>query len=820
MSVVNHLFPSHNKNTARPTIPEMDAPSFFSALAAANPSLPMPSSMPSAKKAQNKASSLSKDLFAEWTTLEAILERHEAVIRRRWLKKSRDQRKRILLKAWPNMAAHHRPDFEAYCKGGLAQSGSGFQLRNAYMFPHINLEDLSEGKNLPLLLNSRGRHHPEAFATADLRSGRLGFITGIVTPAFINETTMLLYGQTTPETYGKIINWDDDDRAFDWMISGAQPQPGEGLQILEIQQRVLAFLTQCCRLILSDMAPESLTSPDVAVQPEPEPIVTDPSARPSLFATLSEAPYRLPSNFDFQRLHLLVAAKLDSCSDHLWALREDPGYFAEAVGDLSQHRMEHLRDSHGFEHPELDQPVFWDRVLAQIVKVAHGLWMFWERLLHLVQSLLDLDAKYGDDLDQNSIPDDYSDALHQLKAWLDMFAEVNFKALNDTIAGSPQTRHMWEREPPTSGSIMMKARTKAGASRNRLLWLISLLINADMRSKVGVPSLMDELERTMQRDPTQAQLVSPLVAGIVSDASLVSEGLRQLELHPWARTQDHESIDKEEALQEACFQTVNEVDKFTSGLMILKLSERGDPSNRFFYYPIDKKRTQSRVEELRRAEQRLDAFWAPIDRQAKQFPRLRHIWETVSKGRSVQRTPEWVQPPSTSAAEATEQQLHEPFDHLRIGGGLQDQIQDSVVSTTPKTKVKTRGIPHSELTGEIEDAVRQPPLEEPEGTVPQFEVGKRAFKVFSTLFSQASHASQAGEIPWADFLHALGSVGLIPEKLYGSVWQFTPVAGAVSRAIQIHEPHPRGKIPFWSARQIGRRLNRNFGWTGQSFTEK
>ena len=60
---------------------------------------------------------------------------------------------------------------------------------------------------------------------------------------------------------------------------------------------------------------------------------------------------------------------------------------------------------------------------------------------------------------------------------------------------------------------------------------------------------------------------------------------------------------------------------------------------------------------------------------------------------------------------------------------------------------------------------------------------------------------------------------LAAEKLYGSAWQFRWTDGDQSR-IQFHEPHPYSKIPFVVARRIGRRLNRNYGWTGDIFVLK
>lgn len=99
-------------------------------------------------------------------------------------------------------------------------------------------------------------------------------------------------------------------------------------------------------------------------------------------------------------------------------------------------------------------------------------------------------------------------------------------------------------------------------------------------------------------------------------------------------------------------------------------------------------------------------------------------------------------------------------------------------------------------------------------------VDGRAFKVFRTLFHNPRVTSTPGEVPWADFLHAMASMGFAAEKLYGSVWQFQPTRLDVERSIQFHEPHPCSKIPFMTARQFGRRLSRAYGWDGGMFVLK
>ena len=51
-----------------------------------------------------------ESISTDFLRLRTILGRYEPTLQKRWLKKTKDQRTKLLLSAWPNMAQHHRPD--------------------------------------------------------------------------------------------------------------------------------------------------------------------------------------------------------------------------------------------------------------------------------------------------------------------------------------------------------------------------------------------------------------------------------------------------------------------------------------------------------------------------------------------------------------------------------------------------------------------------------------------------------------------------------------------------------------------------------------
>ncbi|KAF4961723.1 hypothetical protein FGADI_86 [Fusarium gaditjirri] len=181
-----------------------------------------------------------------------------------------------------------------------------------------------------------------------------------------------------------------------------------------------------------------------------------------------------------------------------------------------------------------------------------------------------------------------------------------------------------------------------------------------------------------------------------------------------------------------------------------------EPNLGKFTYPVHRRRNKDNVEMMRRAEWNLDAFWARADEYLTFF------------------------------------------------------------SEPAKAKPKTRGTTTESTDNDQAPtkAMAQVTLEDPK---PVFKVDRRALKTFPILFCDPDVTSTPGEVPWNDFLHAMASVGLAAEKLYGSVWQFSPYTLKANGSIHFHKPHPHNKVPFVIARRHGRRLYRTYGWTGEQF---
>jgi len=137
----NPRFDPWDPNTETNNLPDVDfseinwddPASVFSAIGGGpGTSLPIPK-MISPEQVRKQASERSIQIFSDWELLNAILDRHEPMIHKRWLKKTKNQRLETLLAAWPKMSAAHRPDFLAFRKENERERETGTKFREAYM---------------------------------------------------------------------------------------------------------------------------------------------------------------------------------------------------------------------------------------------------------------------------------------------------------------------------------------------------------------------------------------------------------------------------------------------------------------------------------------------------------------------------------------------------------------------------------------------------------------------------------------------------------------------------------------------------------------
>ncbi|GAO16231.1 hypothetical protein UVI_02000140 [Ustilaginoidea virens] len=799
----------------------------------------------SAHHVRRQAKERVSSIMANYRLLRAIVERHEEKIQKRWEKKTKAQRLAILLQQWPEMPKDHRPEFAAFRKHPQLLHQAAARYSGSFRWPYINQEDLAKPRTLPLLLSSRGRNHPSVFAAADGDSMHLGKVSMVIVPVFLNCYIMLLNGMTRDDDYGKVVGFEEHPDAFYWMTTRKQFLPGEGLVILEAQDRLLAFLVSCCKQILHEIPPGELTGDKHPILPEPCAKANAHVGGLASLATLAqEAPYRVPARLDLEKIESLLAARASRAEEHLWALREDPSYFAEQLIEMREHRQEMLKDTQGSLHPTMKLPrqgLLWARVIGDVILQATLQLEFFSELHGQARKLRILHRKYEREISPlRDLPEEFLGALLKFRHYLNQVTKGPLNLLKQSVVASPPMRQFFVREVPESSSsskitVTGKPGVKLDKTTSHLIWLLRTLWEDGYNLFIcRLPTLVDELDRLMQADQKARDLISPYVAMLVGDLAVTGECLRQLDIYqPWANNFEAALCDREKDIKAEFAERTKLMAQVMDTLReekLLRLSPFGDPSDNKFDYPVGRRRNKENTEKLRAAEANLDAFWRKFDETL--YAKLGSLEGTslghvLSKAWPLQRTPPWAEPAAVKADEpgkdsrTSPEAPAKPFSTLFIGHEEPSPRKELPAEREARRKVKTRGAAQTCPAPTADAAALATPFAEARPTrEPVLWVDSRSLKVFRIVFFDPTANTTPGEVAWTDFLHAMNHAGFSARKLYGSVWHFQPTVLDVERSIQFHEPHPRGKIPFLIARRHGRRLHRAYGWTDRTFALK
>lgn len=812
----------------------------------------------SAAQVRARAGPMSRRVLTNAQYLQNIVERHEVALQRRWEKKSKVKRREMLRSAWastdsppPPLAAERRLHIRHIfhrCKepGCRHEYLLPETQRHIFMWPHLNLEDLCKTEPLLLLINARGRNSPAMFAFADLEPALFGFVMGAVpSPPFLNRYNMRFTCCDNPESYGKLVSWADDPEACRRLYRGRDTSPGEGLWILDIQDRLYKFLVATCRLILHDIpldnADELLARPVEAVRPAPTANILSKHGTvtsPSFMMARLEAQYHVPANLNMRRLQSLIAAKLAETEDTLWAMREDPGTFANTVLEMYEARPELLLDRLGRPHPKIATADGRSELVADVINdllsytvPAVEVWGFLHDKVAQLAEQKESEFDSAGVLPDDELPGGLAITIYLFLAHLKWFIQTPLSDIFRQVRLSPPMRHLVRvashKRSTSCGkeeeAELIPSDAKLAEHEADYLYLVAVTGQGFLNETMGLHNCVEELE-TLASDPVRRRLISPPLARKFSDITILSECIRQIELfQPWASTFRTAMAEPKMAMLMHAYVTdtwfrMYDLFKVTLSVHTGKLGAE----LAWMKYPVDKRPSKANVDAMRAAEHALDTFWdAAVANFRSQGILTDRLERVLVNGPKLERTPAWVEPPEKAPKEEPQDfNAAQPFGGMPMGVETR-RSSDERPKSKAKNKVKSRGVPRppvAELKSlHIDEA---PP---PQPARPRFLVDRRAYSVFDMLFYRplVGAASRPGEIPWVEFVYAMHHVGFSVERLGGSAWQFTPGPALeeheYARGIQFHEPHPVAKIPFRMARMHGRRLARAYGWCADLF---
>ncbi|KAL8886705.1 MAG: hypothetical protein Q9215_005623 [Flavoplaca cf. flavocitrina] len=767
-------------------------------------------------------------VFEAWTQLRAIISQHMPSLKKRWRRKTHDQRNAILIKTCPGIPPMHRPDFVAlrkrYCSEELP-----FSLEIALRLPYINLEDLSQTENLLFFIESRGSNFPAVFTNMDQSHLRVGLKSKMLVPDYVRGHTMYLNGETTREGYGRIVSWEQDRQSSFKCYSGVAPDPGIGLMILQVQRDILEFLVRCSVAIMHDIPMADLIESPKHFFPSPfaKPTSCEHSVlrlKPGTSNTASlsdymlEAPYRVPEMFNLPRLRHLVQARRCEVEDHFFAIREDPGYFAEVMHAASVDIM--ANRSKG----SAKKDATWNTAISLILGTSYYDMFRWEAVSYLCDNLIESYTEHKDGIQPGRIlPTAFVRAFSPLDFLLENLIVVQISYLRFYLAAASSLKE--EIHPKLGGP-------KKSQKDDYLFWLYQELLKRrkDITPQTySIHSILQEIDIFISRSPKEKDRLTPSLIRMMSELSIVAEMLRELSLsscNEYALT----AMPKEDILASvnprfeplANIQDVVNNNSFDLASIVKDL--------RVFDYPSDKARTAASTAKMRSAEQRLDYFWEQVDQHfvRKTGSTLKELEQNRISHRDIERTPPWEEVESPVNKELLTRKDATGSDTASALAKLEELTERTIWKSQTaevRQKMKTRNPAIQE--GETQSSApssgnsRLDPKVEAAKVRLRRKAYKAAFPIFAKIFgkpvinelSGKMVEELSGKIPWHQFITAMGRAGFGAEKLQGSCWLFS----SDDRSIIFHEPHPESDLTTHLARRIARRLNRNFGWTAESF---
>jgi hypothetical protein len=606
------------------------------------------------------AANVSQNIFTAWRRLNAIVERHEAIIRNRWKKKSVVKRRELLCSVLPDIPHMHRPDVD------WSQSRYDEPTQptsSTVMWPYINIEDLTDAKSLLIFMNARSRNRPATFASSELNFSPKA-IPARSLDRLYPQARMNLDDQDPntkdikEETYGKITKY--HSKAESRSASLGQDDPGysvaRGLQILQIQAGIMKFLVTCSEEIMHEIPLETLHSDLFPVIPEP-PSLFDNEDTYNTFADASRrAPYCARETPDFSRIRHLISSVVQNAKDHVWTLREDPAYFAEYVQAYADHRHENLLDEAGKRCAVVGTKKLFHCVLEGIVKDAYTALIFGDKLSQECDKLEGLYRSSRDRLANETLRRSYSDTLEFVYCMLRFSKNCTVSVLEEISLGSPQLRHLTVRATTSgrAGYIFKMSQAEDAIGRDVQLFLSKIISDKNAVEELGLVEHLhfdlDLLETFCQKIPEARRKLSPLIESELTRLSIWVECVHQLRI-PYchaelAATFDH--LEEHPVRSKLMSEFWKSLESWSSimcchpeGVIAPNL---GDPTDGKFNYPAEDVHSKQTVEARRKAERNLDRVWRYVDKSFRKHTgcsQHESIQRLFDEGGPMRRTAPW-----------------------------------------------------------------------------------------------------------------------------------------------------------------------------------
>ena len=446
-----------------------------------------------------------------------------------------------------------------------------------------------------------------------------------------------------------------------------------------------------------------------------------------------------------------------------------------------------------------------------IIHAAYSSLVIWDIILADLQMLESLHVGMAPS-PVELLSDKYQEALTNFVLVMDKLAEYPLKDLRKVLPMSEPMRGYFDLARNNDGSIRYSLRKDI--EHLPIIEMLYDLMDPKRTKLMGIPNIVDDVERIMRKDNKQKDLVTTEIAKILSETAVLGEINARLSRHQ-PRIQLPVDLDSSIANVKSRIEIISLIQKQMQGL---KLDKFVTPASRF-EYPADAKKSQKSVDKIREEEAMLDAFWERVDEHFRNAcgKTLNAFMGDRLSEREIERTPPW-QSPEVHSKHKKNAIPHPTSEEPEAFGTFQTEAESSTPpAVRQKEKIKTHGVadPPPDLV-----AAGEPEAEDAAEPQPQtFVLGKGPYKTMRKFFPANVQDRIGAKVTWKDFVSAMQKLDFSIRSLDGSASVFGP-AWKPDSPIIFHEPHPGSEIRFDLLRRYSGRLARRYGWTTETFVQE
>lgn len=749
-----------------------------------------------------------QDMQRERVYLQQRLASHGDLILSRWKKKSVEKRHALLIDACPDLY-EHRWVYPRWYNTPLDQRWypRTKAARSQFLLPWLSVEVLKTNPAVLFgLLHSRTVYPPQDWAAFDNMQLILGWAGGYFEVQF-TEKCVVMYGPR----YGEVVDW----QAGPAHRADIMGFPRARL-VLEAQADLMIGLRQIVDKILEGI---DLDKPGTS---EKWRSVTSLGFKQTgtveLWSPYTNQAFTAPPFFDVNSLISIVQTRMEAASDHLWLLQTDPAYTRRYIRIVFQGEFSQVAKPYGGD----------SLVLLEIYRDIWAYW-FWRWVGMELEHVKSVHDRFRDSVHPGErLPPQYDRALGALELLLVNLVKHSAKYLSELLPERPGFCHRWSFKsfPDAAGNIHLKYRrtslldTKELFFEDPLEWcLVQMQGEPDDQKNFDHAMLFAFLDCHLANStPKERARIDEVLYRRISDLAAYHEMLVSVRLHrPQNAFRSLDDVKKSEGREAWRGFNVPKVLGLTDAIRL------GTPLLKEFYEAplpggLKDATWLKRSQAIRKA---LEAFWTgmrghchKILEDVKFSPKevLANL-ETISAHLSA----EYIEAVRTEEAQ-TVPGFERASDPLQRVWGSSTSSKPAVPVSKPK--VKTRQAQQTEELPGIEDGVAGITLDSAEASSPVLPVTKRAFAVFTLMFSATAHEA-AKTVEWDNFVYAMSDVGFSARNGGGSAVIFeneTMGRGGRSHGkIVFHRPHPVAKIDPIMLHSMGRRMAKWFGWSRELF---